>query len=739
MSRRQRQRRQRHLGGKSKSPIVFTFGVLGMGAVIGVLAVFGWIASIAASVPSIGSLKPIDKGAISKVYAADGSLLGTIQSDNLRVPVTSDQLPKSLKDATVAIEDQRFYQHKGVDYAGVLRAAFINVTTGKTAQGGSTITMQLVRNLYISSEKTIQRKIREASLAQQLESVHNKDWILTGYLNDVPYGTVNGQTAVGGEAAAQVFFGRPAARLDLAQSALLAGLPQAPSQYNPFIDPNAARQRRADVLQKMASLHMITPEDAAAAGAEPLGVRHNDFYQREREPYVFDYVKDELDRHYGIPTVSQGGLIVRTSIEPKLQNLARKSIAQQLNQTGDPSSGVVSIDPATGYIRAMAASETYGLGQGRTTFNYAADAHRQPGSTAKLWVLMAALRKGMDPRSTYYDSHQLDFTDPIYGPIKVSTDDNQYYGSESVFDAVVHSDNTVFQQLDLDVGPPDVTKAAHDLGITTHLFNYPAEGLGGLTDGVTPLEQANAYATVASGGYHNTPQAVTSVRFPNGRVDLFKPHRVKQFTDGETDQAIQTLKANIQRGTGTAANISCPAAGKTGTTSSFKDAWFVGFTPRLTTAVWVGYTPNPLPMDSVHGITVFGGTFPAQIWHDYMSQAIGSDCGDFPPPSEPMSFQPFFGKYASQSGGGSSGGGSSGGGTSSSSGTYTGPQNGTGSGNGGTTYQPSQGYRGGGSAGGTGGGGRSGGGGGGTGGGGSTGVGTGGGGTGGGGGARPGH
>ena len=657
MSRRQRIRRRTRHQGKRRSPVLFAAGVVTMAFVIGVLAVLGWIASVASSTPPLSSLTPRQEGAISQVYAADGSKLGTIQADTLRVPVPGSQIPTVMRDATIAIEDQRFYHHGAVDYPGLLRAAFVDLTGGSTAQGGSTITMQLTRALYLNDAKTITRKIREASLAQQLESRHSKAWILNTYLNDIPYGTVGGQTAVGVEAASRMFFNKDASQLSVPQAALLAGLPQAPSDYNPFLDPQAATDRRDEVIQKMESLHMISSTTEARALADPLEIHQNNYFQAEREQYFFDYVREELIAKYGVTTVTEGGLKVYTTIDPQLQQLARASIARNLDQSGDPSSAVVSIDPSDGYIRTMAASEIYGTGKGQTTFNYAADAHRQPGSVFKLFILLAALRDGVDPFTTYYDSHHLDIQDPIYGHIVVSTDTNTYSGRINLIEATVQSDNTVYEQLDLDVGPPAVTKAARDAGITTDLHNYPAEGLGGLTHGTTPLEIADAYATVASGGWRNKPIAITKVVFPDGRVDSSwgVPQRTKEFPTSITYVATEALEANIQRGTGTAANMSgCPDAGKTGTTSSYKDAWFAGFTPKLSTAVWVGYTPDAIPMTDVQGITVFGGTFPAQIWHDYMTSAVGSgSCPAFVDPGVTPDYQPFFGHYMISGGGGS--------------------------------------------------------------------------------------
>ena len=254
----------------------------GAAAFIAVLGGFGYLASIASSAPKLSELKPAEQGATSIVYAADGTRLGFIQGDVLRTPVDSSQITQEMRDATVAIEDQRFYKHNGVDYEGVVRAAVKNVSSGSTVQGGSTLTMQLVRNLYKGNkERTINRKIREAKLAGDLESKHpgieGKRWIITEYLNNVPYGTVGGQTAVGVSSAARVFFDKPASKLTLSESALLAGLPQAPSQYNPFLAPQLARARRNQVLTQMADQRYITSDQAARAKRKPLGGKHNSY------------------------------------------------------------------------------------------------------------------------------------------------------------------------------------------------------------------------------------------------------------------------------------------------------------------------------------------------------------------------------------------------------------------------------------------------------------------------------
>ena len=645
MNRRERQRRRnrrRSGAGARTTKLLIAVGIL---VGVGALGVFGWVFSVAASSPDIGQLKAAEQGATSSVYAADGSRLGFISSVVLRSPVEGSKIPKQMGQATVAIEDRRFYDHAGIDYEGVVRAAMRNVSSGKTLQGGSTLTMQLARNLYIPGErstKSLDRKIKESKWALELEQKHSKSWILDSYLNDVAYGTVGGQTAVGVQAAARMFFDKPVEDLTLAECALLAGLPQAPSQYNPFLNPEGAKARRAEVLDAMARSHYITQAQADSAKNDPLDTRRNTYFTTRREGFFFDYVTQELYRKYGVATVRQGGMRIDTTIEPKLQEAGRNAIVNELAGWGSdpPASALVSMDPHTGAIRAMVSSADYG----QTKFNYAAQGHRQPGSTFKVMVLVAALRKGIDPYSTTYESKELSpgWLDgyPSYG---VSTYSHSYGGSMSLVEGTLKSDNTVYAQLDADVGPEAVRQTAYDMGVTTKLDAFPAEGLGGLTIGVSPLEMANAYSTLAAGGVHVKPTAIRKVTFPDGRVeDLGKPQRNRVFSDGIAYTASDILQQNIQSGTGTAAGFGCPAGGKTGTTSDYKDAWFVGYTPNIATAVWVGYANPPR---SMYGVT--GGSYPAQIWHDFMSVAHGSSCDSFPQPTEPFSGQTFFGDHAS--------------------------------------------------------------------------------------------
>jgi penicillin-binding protein 1A len=552
-------------------------------------------------------------------------------------------MPAYMKQAIVAVEDRRFYEHKGVDYPGILRAAAKDVTSQAAVQGGSTITMQLVRRLYLSRERTFKRKIEEATLAKEMEKRRSKDWILTRYLNDVSFGTAGGQEAVGVQAAARVFFGKPAKALNLTQSVLLAGLPQEPTLYNPIRHPEAAKARRAEVLGAMVRAGMIGQDVADRINRRGLGLHLSRYYTHRRERHFFDYVEAELRQRLGAATVRRGGLRVHTTLDLKLQRTARAAIRHRLDRLRDPASAVVSIDPRNGDIRAMATTTRYE----REQFDYASQGHRQPGSTFKPIVLLAAIAGHQaDPKKTYYVSKPIDMQTG-FGRVHVQTYDRTYGGRMNLVKATLLSDNSVYQQLDLDVGPDLVADTAANLGIDTPLDGYPAEGLGGLHRGVSPLELARAYATFANGGNRLDITAIKSVDFADGHsVSLDTAGANSLFKDGETYEVTKILQQNMKHGTGRAAQFGCPAAGKTGTTDTFRDAWFAGYTPRMTTVVWVGYPRRAIPMTNVHGIKVAGATFPALIWHDYMKVAKGGFCGKFPKPVERPELAPFCGRLS---------------------------------------------------------------------------------------------
>jgi penicillin-binding protein 1A len=664
MTQRNRRRRRPHGGIGAKLLLVFgcVFVLLGIAAI----AVTSWVLNVAADAPSLASCKRIAKGGNSVLYAADGTKLGLVRSPVSRQLVSIERVPKSLQLATVAIEDQRFYEHGGVDYEGILRAAVKDLEAGEPVEGGSTITQQLVRNLCIRKpERNLERKIVEAKLALEYSEHHTKKEILGSYLNIASYGTIEGSTAVGVGAASKVFFSKPVWKLKLPEVALLAGLPQAPSEYNPLLEPAAAKARRNEVLRQMRKLGYISAARAKQALASGLRVDPSSSYFDHREPYFFDYVEHELIEKYGADTVRRGGLQVQTTIDPKLQQVGLEAMRSTLPYSTDPSSALVSIDPRNGHIRAMVNSSYYDQSQ----FNLAAQGHRQPGSTFKTFVLTTAIKQGIDPYSTYYTSKPLDLYLPKWGHWTVHTADEGYLGTVNIKEATVASDNTVFAQLDLDVGPGAVAATAHSMGITSPLDGIPAEGIGGLRVGVSPLEMADAYATLASGGLRHDPVSITKVVFPNGQVDHPQgadPQR--EVSRPVAYQVTRLLHDNIVEGTGTAAYTGCAGqAGKTGTTDEYTDAWFAGYQPNLATVVWVGYPEsNEISMSSVHGIIVFGGTFPAEIWHSLYSGA-GVPCEEFHEPKQKISWAPFYGRYARSSprdtgslsgnGGGGGGGG----------------------------------------------------------------------------------
>jgi penicillin-binding protein 1A len=622
-------------------------GVLVCALVIGVIAAIGYVAHVADHTPNPCGLRPIISGGSSQVYAADGARLGFIRSEQLRSPVSWSLIPQNLKDATIAIEDQRFYKNNGVDLTGIFRSAVKDVINGKALQGGSTITMQLMRNLYMHGDThAFKQKIQEAKMALDYNKCRSKHEILTEYLNSIPYGTVGGQTAVGVQAAARVFFNKPATQLNLEQSALLAGLPQAPSEYNPFRDPQAARQRRNEVLAKMAELHYVSPARAAAAEHAPLETHLGNYYSQRREDFFFEYVREQLEHRYGKKTVEQGGLKVYTTIDLNMQRLARKAIAEVLNEPEDPASAIVTINPANGDIEAMAESESYETSQ----YNLAADGHRQPGSTFKAIDLADALSQGIDPNSTDYNSHTLE---PGwlqgYPTYLVKTFGGEQNGTINLVQATLKSDNTVYAQLAADLGEETVTHMAYAMGVKTHLSSFPAEALGGLTLGVTPLEMAVVYATLADGGYRNDPIAITKVVFPNGHVDASwgQPHRTQVLSSAITGEETRILHQNVLGGTATRSQINCPTAAKTGTTSELYDAWLDGYNSEYSTVVWMGYPKRDIAMTDVHGEPQQGGYLPAEIWHAYMAPVTENHpCASLHESNQGITFKPFYGKFA---------------------------------------------------------------------------------------------
>ena len=444
---------------------------------------------------------------------------GVVASDEARTPVALRAHPEGPAAATVAIEDQRFYEHGGIDPEAILRAAIKDLEAGEAVEGGSTITQQLVRNLCIphpEQRPRTQDHRGEAGRTSTRSATRSAE-ILGQYLNTASYGTVEGSTAVGVQAASRIYFSRPVWKLDLAAAALLAGLPQAPTDYNPILNPAGARERRNEVLAKMAELGFVSERRGARrpSGRRPRPRRSTQGFFSHRQPYFFDYVEDKLIEDYGVNTVRRGGLDVYTTIDPRLQEVGLEAMRSALPYSNDPSSALVSIDPRNGEIRAMVSSSSYDSSQ----FNLAAQGHRQPGSTFKAFVLTTAIKQGIDPYSTYYTSKPLDLEPARWGHWDVHTADEGYLGRSTSSRRRSPPTTPSSPSSTSTSGPNAVAETAHSMGITSPLDGIPAEGIGGLRVGVSPLEMSDAYATLASGGIRHDPVAIRRVVFPGGKVD----------------------------------------------------------------------------------------------------------------------------------------------------------------------------------------------------------------------------
>jgi penicillin-binding protein 1A len=564
---------------------------------------------------NLSDLRPHGVGRASSLVSADGVRFATLGAAVDRTAVSLTRIDPKLQRATVAVEDRRFYHEGGTDWIAMVRAAAADVTSASFAQGGSTLTQQLVRNLYLGDQRTVGRKIEEGCLADDLARRWSKAHVLDTYLNTVFYG----QEAFGVEAAAETYFSRPANHLTLPQAALIAGLPQAPTLYDPLRNPAAARARRNEVLQSMLSNADIDRAAYRRAAAAPLGLKPSATVKQQRESFFVNYLYEQLVGRYGAAAVRQGGLTVHTTLDWRWQRVAERAIHTTLDRATDPASALVAIDPATGAIRAMASIVP---GKPNYQFNLAVQGRRQAGSSFKLFVLTDAVLRGINPATTTYLSAP--FRGPPGDPYLIQTDTHTYTGRTPIDQATAQSDNTVFVRLTLDLGPTTVATTAQRMGVQSPLRPVPTIGLG--VNPVSPLEMASAYATVAAHGIYHQPYAITSVTFPSGHTDNSWPtgsgRRV--IPAPVADEVTRVLEGVIARGTGTAANPGRPAAGKTGTTSSLADAWFDGYTPNLAAAVWVGYPRARLPMTHVHGIQVFGGTFPARIWRAFMTGALRS-------------------------------------------------------------------------------------------------------------------
>ncbi len=606
-------------------------------AVVGLAG--GTIAAVSHNLPNIDTMRPAQLGQNTVIYDRRGQRIAELYGAVNRVVVRSNQIPEVMKNATVAIEDKRFYQHHGVDFTGIARAFVDDLKAGHVVQGASTITEQYVKNAYIGADPTLTRKLREAVLAWELEDRWSKDKILTEYLNTVYYGA----GSYGIEAASMTYFHKPISRVTLPQAALLAALPKFPSEYSPITDPKVITQRRDLVLDDMAQQGYITPAQDAAAKRVKLRV-YSEPLSTTKTPaaYFVDYVTRKLVDRYGSRETYEGGLRVYTSIDMRMQQDAISALKAKLPTTGQ-AGALVAIDPANGYIRVMSASTDYKTYK----YNLAWQAPRQPGSTMKPFALLAAVEEGANPATTYYNSHPLHIylgagANPPYW--NVYTAEKSSGGRMSLVQATLASDNTVFGQLCLDLGPAAVVRMAHRMGITTKLTAVPSVVLG--SEDVNVLEMADAYATMANEGIHHSPQAIEKVVFPNGRVAKTRIKGNRVISAGVAYTVDKILEQNTSYSGGTARTMpnyyTGRSAGKTGTTDNYVDAWFCGFNPRLATAVWMGY-----PQGSITMPDVFGATYSLPIWGTFYNAVFGSTyIPDFATPAVMPLWKPWEGKYS---------------------------------------------------------------------------------------------
>jgi penicillin-binding protein 1A len=629
--------------------IVFSLLLLGV-----VSFAFGMFVSIASDLPSLTRFSQF-KDAQSSVLLDDlGHPIGVLSQQN-RVIVKPEQIPQIVKNAVISIEDKRFYTNSGIDLRGIARAFVQDLRRGGSVQGASTIEQQFIKNaLQAQSHRTIFEKLREAALAYQLSHKWSKDKIITAYLNTIYFG--NG--AYGIEAAAQTYFGqdvnhigcglpgKPLCVEQLApwEAALLAGIIQSPTAYDPTVHPVAARERRDLVLHEMLEQGYITTsvydESIKQALPAPHAVQapHVQTVEGIDAGYFTDWVQQQVIERYGPQRTFAGGMRVETTFDLELQRAAEAAVNSYLPGPNGPSAAMAVIENSTGEVRAMVGGRSYD----ESPFNLATQGERQPGSSFKAFDLAAALEDGISPGSVWASKQKTFYVHGAGGLEKfvVHNDESAYSGSNTLTGATAFSDNSIYAEVGLKVGTKKIARLAHRMGITTPLSTNPAMTIGGLTVGVTPLDMAHAYETIAHGGQRvsgslaeaGEPVGIQEVdasghALPDGSHRDINRVQVKQVLPSYiASTETSMLESVVQYGTGHAAAIGQFAAGKTGTTTNYGDAWFVGWDSKYTVAVWVGYPTKLVPMTTdFNGGPVLGGTFPALIWHDFMVSALAID------------------------------------------------------------------------------------------------------------------
>ncbi|MGH2735029.1 MAG: penicillin-binding protein [Actinomycetota bacterium] len=596
----------------------------------------------------------------SKLYASDGSLIKTFHGEQNRTVVPLKRVPKHLQEAIVAIEDQRFYEHDGVDLKAIIRAAVTNAASGEVEEGGSTITQQYVKQTIIApgkiAKKSYERKIQEAALARQIEERLSKDEILERYMNTVYFG----QGAYGVQAASRAYFGRPVNKIGLGEAALLAGVIQQPGTFDPFERPKAAKRRRNTVIDKMVQLGYVDPVKGAKVGAKKLGLQPPEDKDTYPAPYFIDYVQrlltyDPRFKALGntvqqrTKSLFQGGLRIHTTVDLRMQAAAEDAINGTLPYETDPFGSLVAVEPETGYVKAMVGGRDYFAKDKKTRsgkfakFNMAITGEpglgpkkeggtapgngRQAGSAFKAFTLSAAVEEGIPLSKQYIAKDCLDLTQYAAGYTPCNYE-GQAFGPVSLLEATVSSINVVYLQLGLDIGIEATSEAAMAMGIRTGqgednaLLPIISAPLG--TQPVNPLGMASGYSTLANHGSYHPPVAVTEIYdTTQGKVIFEDKSKARQAILPTTAFIVTSaLQGVISGGTGTAASIGRPAAGKTGTGQQYRDAWFAGYTPQLAAAVWVGHPEGEIDMTSERIGLVTGGSWPAQIWQAFMLNAM---------------------------------------------------------------------------------------------------------------------
>ncbi|MBA2630265.1 MAG: transglycosylase domain-containing protein, partial [Thermoleophilaceae bacterium] len=615
--------------------------LLGLGILALISTVFGMLMAVASDLPALENKSEYRAARNSVLYAdlpgckeSDPGetcrQVATLTGNQNRILLSEGQISPNIKNAVIAIEDRRFYEHEGVDYRGIARALWQDIRRQGAVQGGSTITQQFVKNaLSAQGNRSVLQKLRESALAYHLERKWTKDKVLTQYLNTVYFG--NG--AYGVESAARTYFGggsevdpitgepleregTSASDVAPAEAALLAGMIASPSLYDPVENPRRATQRRDLALNRMLEQRMISPAQhrealdtpvPTDADIDPPAVDSD-------QPFFSTYLTQQLVDRYGPGVVFGGGLKIKTTLDPELQAAAEQAIAGRLSGIG-PSASLVAIQNNTGEIKAMVGGTDYS----QNAFNLATNGHRQPGSAFKPFTLVRALADGVSPEATFISSKRV--FDLPNGPFEVNNYEDSYSGVASLRSATAASDNAVFADLGLKTGTRRIARLARRMGIRTSISTNPAMTLGGLREGVTPLEMAYAYSTIANKGVRKSgtfsptqkgPVGIEWVRGPRGLDRDNEPREQRVFPDAVGETAHELMAGVITGGTGRAAQIGEFAAGKTGTTENYGDAWFVGFNREYTVAVWVGYPDRLKYMKTEYvGGPVAGGTYPA--------------------------------------------------------------------------------------------------------------------------------